>query len=855
MANSFVVDANLHGIALTRLLDVRDDLRVHGRVDEGRRPAPQGQERPVLEGSDVLAVGVAYASSNQPSRRYYLPQYRIATDASDKPRVSLRYQPGDTEIGRLSLALTWAPLTDPTASGVTMVVMDHVAALTLRTRVPVEGGAGGIEQTIPLQPLVMTGPQLAESTTVFTDRQQFEAVYLALREASRGTSLHVAISADVAVRTWRQHVVGRPSVEIQAAALQTRGALFTATAAKAAELDVPERKLEMEVMRASLLASPAHSPMLAMPMVAMAARAATMPAPEPAPAPQPEPEPPSRPAPHGPAAFAAVAHARAGMMPAGVMAAAARMSAREARARTDVAEPAEPITPDPPPPPPATPTRPMTRPMPVALTELRPDLAATTKLHAIPIAEAVQKSDLNFDGIAAVPAILALDEKRRPALVDTRLECALDLPFSFDPAQPRNDAVYLDAGFSGVGIHILRRMVLDGQRIAFRDSLMPDTVLLPPSEFRLYRTDNAPHLPSLSFVASDFATVEGQTDGGAETIRAMLRVAMVYRLVPWIDPLLDDLVRNELAREGIVPQLSVLLPRSVKFSLQRTELGGAQQRTTASVDPDVGITDTLELDGDVFLALWGATLAPQGASLQGVVEYELFDQQTYPIPARLSLRESSPQVFQVDFAGAIDPAAGRYQIAVRNRAECPVILTELPGVELAPGIVAHAVDPHNHTGQTLAPNELRMIEYRVQPPEAAVLSFRPVIVGTPVPDPNELFRLLAITSGATTGGFSVHLRAAAGAFTPRAGAPALSGLLVEFDDGTRVTLTPSAPERDVGLVGHFLDRLAGRPDDQQRYLFRVTNLHADGEGARTTWSERHGAGVLEVGTASGAMDF
>lgn len=493
--------------------------------------------------------------------------------------------------------------------------------------------------------------------------------------------------------------------------------------------------------------------------------------------------------------------------------------------------------------------------MPIKLTELRPDLAMTTKLNAIPITESVAKSDLRIDGIAAVPAILALDEKRRPALVDTRLDCALDLPFGFDPALPRNDAVYLDAGFNGVGIHILRRMALDGQRIAFRDSLMPEVVLLPPTEFRLYRSDTAPYLPSLSFVASDFATVEGQTDGGAEATRALLRVAMVYRLVAWIDPTLDDLVRNELARDGIVPQLSPLLPRSAQLTLRHDRLGEAQRRTAASIDPDVGITDTLEIDGDTFLGLWGETLAPQAASLTGLVEYELFDGSRVSIPARVSLREASPQVFQVDFAGAVDAAAGRYAIAVRNRAECPVILTELPSVELAVGVVAHAFEPQSHTGQVLAPNELRMIEYRVQPPETAVLSLRPMVVGTPVPDPNALFRLLAVTGGATTGGFSVHVRAAAGAFTPRAGAPTLSGLLVEFDDGTRVTLTPSAPELDVSLVGHFLDRLSGRPDDQQRYLFRVTNLHAEGEGARTTWSERHGAGVLEVGTASGAMDF
>ena len=60
------------------------------------------------------------------------------------------------------------------------------------------------------------------------------------------------------------------------------------------------------------------------------------------------------------------------------------------------------------------------------------------------------------------------------------------------------------------------------------------------------------------------------------------------------------------------------------------------------------------------------------------------------------------------------------------------------------------------------------------------------------------------------------------------------------------------------LVAVFVLGLAlflGTGDDSQRYFYRVTNLHASGEGARTSWLEGHGPTPLQVGTATVKLDF
>jgi hypothetical protein len=113
-----------------------------------------------------------------------------------------------------------------------------------------------------------------------------------------------------------------------------------------------------------------------------------------------------------------------------------------------------------------------------------------------------------------------------------------------------------------------------------------------------------------------------------------------------------------------------------------------------------------------------------------------------------------------------------------------------------------------------------------------------------------------VTAGYTSLGFSVTVRAAPGTFGSTAGAAEpLSALLVEFDDGTRTTLSSGVDHVEVTVVGRLIDQILGTADDSQRYFYRVTNLHASGEGARTSWIEGHGTADLVVGGAVVKLDF
>ena len=80
-------------------------------------------------------------------------------------------------------------------------------------------------------------------------------------------------------------------------------------------------------------------------------------------------------------------------------------------------------------------------------------------------------------------------------------------------------------------------------------------------------------------------------------------------------------------------------------------------------------------------------------------------------------------------------------------------------------------------------------------------------------------------------------------------------MIVEFDDGTRTTLTAADDNEPVEIFGRIVDQILGTADDSQRYFYRVTNLHASVEGARTSWIEGHGETPIEVTSAIGKLDF
>ena len=193
---------------------------------------------------------------------------------------------------------------------------------------------------------------------------------------------------------------------------------------------------------------------------------------------------------------------------------------------------------------------------------------------------------------------------------------------------------------------------------------------------------------------------------------------------------------------------------------------------------------------------------------------------------------------------------------IRNRIESPAQIVRLPPERISADVVATPVDGANLAGRSLAPQETVEVDYQVNPPDAVVDSLQPVVFGRVEPNLNALLKLFVLNTGYSSMSFAVEVKAAAGVFTPPTqGAEPVTGLLVEFDDGSKAELTPEEPETEVTLVGRLIDQLMGGAGDQQRYFYRVTNLHPSGEGARTGWKEGQGAEPVAVGTAVVQLDF
>jgi hypothetical protein len=834
-ANAFVVDRSLGAVPVSRLLDVRSQLRLDGAF--AQQVLLPG-DRPVLTGDQTLQPNMLYPAEKNQSVRYYLPQYQVSIGAGGQPAVELRFKAGaEGEVGRLAITMTWTP---PVAQGLEVRAIDAVVVPTLRYRIPVQaaGGAtpgGGWERTTALQPLQATGATLLQSITIFSDKGLFDSVYQALSRPEQGATLDLLIRARVGMRTWRQVIVGQPTWADQTKVLANRGVLFTQMLHADTLHGISAVPASGAARVMMIKTAPAPTAMIgAVNSVTPATAAVATAAPNTAFA--------TARLATAPSAIAArpIAVRR---MTVGTAAPAARFTAVTAAATAGTAV--------------FTPVAGTRSSAGAVLVKSGPAASAQTatlmlaRLNTPNLKQAVKVSDFQIAGRNVVPLNVALDTTRQPAVVDADLENHQTVPFSFDPAQPVNRGVFVEGYDSGLHLLVPLSLVApDGSlHTVYRDSLMREVIHIPPSGFRLERDETAPFLPAISFLASDFSTTDN--DDNADVL---FRVVAAYRLEPWLDPDIVELARAELAKENLVAHFTTGTAHDAKLSLDLDLLGDAQVRSGATVDPDTGISDTLDLDHQTFVRVWRERLAVGG--VRGWVEYQLFDGSPARVPVELSLRQTSGELFDVTFVGPVADHPGTYRVTVRNRVESPVRITKLPPELIAGGGVAHAVNPDALLNQLLQPEETRQIDYDAAGAGADVVDFSPTVLGQAEPNLSALLRLLMVARGYTSLGFSVSVHAADGVFAPpAAGTEPLTGLLVEFDDGTRANLSPTADRVDVTVVGRLIDQILGTADDSQRFFYRVTNLHASGEGARTSWTEGHGTAPLEVSSAVVRLDF
>ena len=858
---SYVVDGSLGAVPLDKMCILRNRMQAGKTLGSSN---PIASDRPLVVGSQQLEANVLYPASNNPNVRYYLPLYKVAADGA-KPDVELRYSGSDGgDAGRLTIGLTWDPPAAP--AGVELRAMDHQAELELRFLIPVQGGGSSAGQdSVPLQPLQQEAGGRARAVTVFSGKAQFDAVYQALRDEDRQATLHIRITARVGAKTWQQVTLGgSPSKQQQIDALERRGALFTRVfnPATLATVETPkagassarmvvkpveqEEQVRVQAVRTMMAEPPtatrfqahtvdrsvtAEQPApqtgaAAAPLEAKAVSPVVMRAFSPtirmarvAPAVQPATAQP---------AFT-VAHLDAGAF-------AAAQPAKPAAAQPATSGAAQPAAA-------------------ASFTPQKLTLSAATlsMVHTPALAQAMAVSDLQIKNLVALPVQIALGNNGEPAIIDTVLESQQSLAFHFDADAPANHDVFATLGFDSGGIHLLLTLLLtvNGRsQIVYQDNLMREVVHVAPAEFRLVRDREAPYLPGLTFLPADFGT----TGGDASEAELLFQMVMNYRLEPWIDPDTIEAARIELARQGLAARFTPILPREAKLALDLDVLGTAQQRDKATVEPATGITDTLVLDNDVFTQIWRERLARAGACIGGRVRYRLFDGTEAESAVSISFWETSAGVLDVDFLGSAG-TPDRYRVNVRNRIESPVTIERLPAVTLEPGVVANPVDAGSVLNRKLLPQQSVQIDYQVTPAGTPVVSIAPLVLGTVEPNLSTLLKVLMLSPGYKSLSFTVPVSAASGVFGTTQGTETLIGLLVEFDDGSRAELTAEAPATEVTLVGRLIDQILGTTDDQHRYLYRVTNIHPSGEGARSSWREGQGATPLQVGAAIVQLDF
>ena len=853
--DTLLVDRNLGAVPISRLLEVSNQIRVVGSF-ENRTSAVK--ERPVLEGNQALEPNVLYTAERDASIRYYLPLYKVAVEG-DHPAVELRYKAGDGgEIGRLTITLTWTP---PTAASLQLRIVEHVTSLELGYNVPVQSAtpgttAGTLQRTMALQPLQTVGAQLARSTTIFTEKALFDAVYMALRSPEQSATLDLMIRAQVGVRTWNQFLIGKPAVTEQVKMLNDRGVLFTemlhaeslstirVAPAKSVRVPVkkatPEMDLRVATTRAMVKESQVTSVGGARYASATTMKRVNMGAVMMAPAA-------ARPMPAAPAAAAAARVSPAALRTNRPFAAEARLDPAVMRvAATPRVSAAAPVA--------AAAAAPTAVTATFAATRAQPQLSGMVlaRVNTPTFADAVASSDFRVAGVKAVPIRAAVDIQKRPAVVDASLDTRQRLPFTFVPDTVANRAVFVSGDDYREAIHILVPVTLVGPggvtHTVYRDSLMPDLIQMAPSGFRLERDAVAPYLPSLRFAARDFST----TTADGTDAEVLFRVAAAYRLEPWLHPDLLELARTQFNNRSL--QFTTATATDAKLSLDLDILGDQKLRAGATIDPALGISDSLDLDHEAFVRLWREHLS--GGSVTGAVEYRLFDGSQARVPVQLSLRETSGELFDATSLGPVPDQPGRCRVRVRNRIESPAVLTGFPPELVEGGGVARAIDIATLQNRVLQPQETCDVDYEVTGATTPLGEFSPTILGRIEPNLPALLGLLMLTQGYSSMGFSLAVNAAEGAFanTAATGEP-LTGLLVEFDDGTKTRLTATKTSSEVTVVGRLVNQILGTADDTQRFFYRVTNLHAAGEGARTSWTEGNGTAPITVTRAGGGFDF
>ena len=413
-----------------------------------------------------------------------------------------------------------------------------------------------------------------------------------------------------------------------------------------------------------------------------------------------------------------------------------------------------------------------------------------------------------------------------PVLLRVDESCVATVPFTFDP-QVNANVFDLPDDLRPGHAHVLIRSQVDLGSGAppvtvYQDSASLQQYYVEPQVFRLSRSDLPPHLPDLRLLFLDVVQGAGGP-GGAASLD--YRVQLSYRVVPTLESAALERVRQVVAPDQPDASFSMVVPMNADLTLQLPGPDGSLVAVQRPVDPatfDDGINDDLLLESASFqhlVALLG------DAGLSGQVDAELRAAQRTSVPLRVALTDSTGTRLLHAFRGPV--GAGVYRVRVTNPLESPVRLDHLYRVPVAGGVVAY---PQADPGLVIPPLAGADLDYSVTPAAADIPDLEPVLGLSVLVDLAKLLPKLLMNQGYAAATFPVDVSAPTLAFgVPPTGDPRpLTGISVEFDDGTVVLLSVTAPTATVSLRMRLLPWLLNDPD-AQAYDYQIRNVYGSGD--------------------------
>jgi hypothetical protein len=361
----------------------------------------------------------------------------------------------------------------------------------------------------------------------------------------------------------------------------------------------------------------------------------------------------------------------------------------------------------------------------------------------------------------------------------------------------------------------------------YQDAARPRLFFYLPDRFKLARHPESPYKPAMSVRVTPPATMDGDST-----------VTFTYVAVPYVDA--DRLAAAAVELSGKVPQLAGALPElqplntsAVRFILERPKAVGSvsEERPLASANAlRSAICDTLTMSDRDFQPIFDALMGQGTALFHGklVVDLGALPAEEVTFNARLNDMVGAAML---DYAAS--EIAGGLQVTLTNAIESPLRIDDL----------AATLGRGNGPQQPATIQGLSLPVARLEPGQQ--LTF-PVtreggVPGTgtlvarfdtdavrALPDPEAV--LVAILDETQLEYYrTVTVVAAAGHFAAPAGKPEdqIAEILVDFEEGDYVRLTPAALEGRARVNHPFADVILRRPITSQ-YTYRVTLLFADG---------------------------